>query len=322
MSTSADVAYRVAAKYPSTLPTSLAELAGNTGTELSLNTVTLPLRAGAPFSPSRNRDLLLGLVAGLALGIALAVLREALNRSIRDSDEANAITHLPILGVVPRLTPGVALPALDDSHGARAEAYRQVRTTLLSQSEKRPLVVAVTSATGGEGKTSVATNLAIVLAQGGHRVALVDADMRRPQVAALFKLDARTGLSDVLGGGTDIGQALVDQSVEGLQILPSGPTPPNPSELLATEDLGDLVGKLTQSVDFVVIDTPPVLPVTDARELVPAIDGFVFVVEMGGPSRERVRRAIAALERVNAVLFGLVPNRAGREAARDYRYTY
>ncbi len=312
----------VAAAFPTVLPAEVDELAGATGTRFDLNTVTPPALPAEPFDPVLSKDVGLGLAAGLVLGLALAVLRETLNRSVRDSDELRRITGLPILGIVPRDLPRELLPAASHPRSARAEAYRQVRTALLNASDRRPLTVAVTSATSGEGKTSVSTNLAVVLSRAGHRVALIDADLRRPRVADYLGIAARPGLTEVLTGEVALDDALVLQDDGRLAVLPAGSIPPHPSEALGSPAMREVLGGLAKRFEFVVIDTPPVLPVTDALVLGPAVDGMVLVARLGYTTRDRLERARAGVDRVNATLFGVVPNQAGKGSDSDYSYTY
>ncbi len=174
----------------------------------------------------------------------------------------------------------------------------------------------------GEGKTSVATNLAAVFSRAGHRVAIVDADLRRPRVAAVFEQPSKPGLSDVLARRVTLREALVVVDDGRLGILASGAIPANPSEALGGTGMEKVIAQLAADYEYVFIDTPPVLPVTDALVVAPMVDGVVLVTRLGRTTRERVKRALAAIDRVNAVPIGVVPNYAGKGADRDYRYGY
>jgi capsular exopolysaccharide synthesis family protein len=317
-----EVVRDIAEAYPSVMPAQTDKLAGATSTPFALNLVSPATLPAKPFSPVLTRLIGFGLAAGLVLGLAAAVLRETLNRTVRDSEDLRRITGLPILGTVPRELGKELLPAMSHPRSARAEAYRQVRTTLLSSSDRRPLVVAVTSATSGEGKTSVSTNLAVVLSRAGHRVALVDADLRRPRVADYMGVDSKVGLTDVLTGETSLADALSLRDDGRFAVLPAGSIPTNPSEALGSVVMREVLAELSSAFEFVIIDTPPVLPVTDALVLSPLVDGMILVARLGYSTRERIERAQLATERVKATLFGVVPNHAGKGADSDYSYAY
>jgi succinoglycan biosynthesis transport protein ExoP len=314
-------AQAVANSFASVLPQVLQQLEGVRTTLTLTNLADAPL-PGKPYTPKFKREVGLGLAAGLVLGLLLALLREIFNRSVRDSDDLAKITELTILGTVPRDMPKKLLPAVTDPRSARAEAYRQIRTTLLNVQVRNLTTVMVTSASLGEGKTSVATNLAAVFSRAGHRVALVDADLRRPRVASFYNLRSQFGLTDVLSGVVPLKQALNILDDGRLAILTSGRIPANPSEALGSLGMEQVLEQLTREYEFVIIDTPPTLPVTDASVLAPKVDGVILVARIGYATRERIRRAQGALRRVNATVLGAVPNQAGKGADRDYRYPY
>jgi succinoglycan biosynthesis transport protein ExoP len=319
----ASVANAVANAFLNTLDSSTVRLAGPTSTPLKLTSLAPATYAAHPYSPKPKRDVGLGLAAGLVLGIALAILRQALNTSVRDSDELQELTGLTVLGTVPRDLPKKPLPAASDPRSARAEGYRQVRTTLLNQSEKHPRTIAVTSATLGEGKTSVACNLAVVMGRAGHRVALVDADMRRPQVAAYFDLEPdQAGLAEVLAGTESLDRALQAFDSGRLAVLTAGRIPKEPSESLGSENMANILDQLALDYEFVIVDTPPVLPVTDGLVICPQVDGVILVVRLERTTRNQVKHAIGAIDRVNGELVGVVPNQAGAGRDVDYGYPY
>jgi capsular exopolysaccharide synthesis family protein len=277
---------------------------------------------GKPFSPSITRLGGLGVAVGLVLGIVIALLREALDRTVRDSAGAGELTNLTILGAVPRDLPRKLLPAASSPRSARAEAYRQVRTTLINARHPRLKTIAVTSASVGEGKTSIATNVAVVFSQAGHRVAVVDADLRRPCVATFFGLKPEHGLTDVLAGTCSLREALILRDDGRLAVLTSGARPTNPSEALAGTAMKHVLRQLADEYDYILLDTPPVLPVSDPLVLAPLVDGVILVIQLGRTTRDRVKRATKALDRVNATILGVVPNRSGKGRDRDYRYPY
>jgi polysaccharide biosynthesis transport protein len=312
----------VAAAYPDIIADQVDSLAGSTGSQFKLTTITPPTLPTEPFAPSLKRDVGGGLLAGLILGLALAILRETLNRTVRDTEELRRLTGLPLLGIVPEDLPRQLVPAASHPRSARAEAYRQVRTTVMSASDRRPLVLAVTSATLGEGKTSVSTNLAVVLSRAGHRVALIDADLRRPRVAKFMDIPAGPGLTDVLIGNVRLEDALVLRDDGRFAILPAGTVPTNPSEALGSSTMKEILGRLSEEFEFVIVDTPPVIPVTDALVLAPWVDGLILVARLGETTPDRLERAQAATEGVHAKVFGIVANNAGKGSDSDYSYTY
>ncbi len=316
------VVTELAAAYPAVIDQQVDALAGSTGSDFALTIVSPAVLPTEPFSPVLRRDLGFGLLAGLVLGLALAMLRETLNGTVRDTDELRQLTGLPVLGIVPEDMPRVLLPAATHPRSARAEAYRQVRTNVLNSSDRRPLTIAVTSATLGEGKTSVSTNLAVALSRAGHRVALIDADLRRPRVAKFMGLSAGPGLTDVLTGEIPLEQALVLRDESRFAILPAGSIPTNPSEALGSSTMKEVLARLAEEFEFVIVDTPPVVPVTDALVLAPWVDGMVLVARLGETTPDRLERAQAAAERVHAKVFGIVANHAGKGTDSDYSYTY
>lgn len=315
-------AQAIANSFAGVLPRVLVQVLGPTDTPVKVTNLAPASLPAAPFSPKRSKDVGLGLAAGLILGIFIALLREVFNRTVRDSDELERLSGLVVLGTVPRDLPKRLLPAVTDPRSARAEAYRQVRTTLLNVQPGGLRTIAVTSASLGEGKTSVATNVAAVFSRGGHRVALIDADLRRPRVAAFFGLSPQFGLTEVLSGVATLDQALNVLDDGRLGIVTSGRIPANPSEALGSLGMERVIEQLSEDYEYVIIDTPPVLPVTDASVLAPKVDGVVLVTRMEHTTRDRVKRALASLERVNASVLGVVPNQAGKGTDRDYRYPY
>lgn len=319
--TSAARAQAIANSFAATLPATLAALEGRSDTPINVRNLAPASAAGDPISPKLLNDLALGLAAGLVLGVALALLREGVDRTIRDSEELERVTELTVLGTVPRDSLKSALPATTNPRSVRAEAYRQIRTTLLN-SNGQPRTIAVTSAVLGEGKTSVATNLAVVFSRAGHRVALVDADLRRPRVAQVFGLPRKPGLSDVLAEQITLTDALHHLDDGRLAVLTSGQIPANPSEALGGAGMEKVLTQLAAEYEYVIVDTPPVLPVTDALVVAPAVDGVVLVTRLGRTTRERVKRSLNATDRVHARIIGVVPNYASKGPDSDYRYTY
>lgn len=322
ISTRAAAANAVANAFANTIDLSAARLAGAPTTPLKVTSLGPAIYPSKASTSHRTTGLAIGAAIGLVVALLLVAGRQLLNPAIVDSDELAAVTGLQSLGAIPRNLPNHPLPAATDPRSARAEGYRQIRTTLQATTTLRPLTLAITSATLGEGKTSVATNLAVVLSKAGHRVALIDADLRRPQVATYFGLREGAGLAHVLLGSAKLAEAVQVFDDGRLALLTAGKTVENPSELLGTERLDAILDALAARYEFVLIDTPPVLPVTDALVIAPIVDAVVLVVGLGKATPARVRHAIEAIKRVDADLLGVVPNMAGRGADRDYSYPY
>jgi capsular exopolysaccharide synthesis family protein len=275
--------------------------------------VTLTNSAGAPPSPSSPRPLLnlvLGLLVGLALGLAYAFMRESLDTTIKSVDDVTRIMGQAPLGAVPydaraKDQPLIAL----DQKAVRSEAFRSARTNLaFADVDRPPQVVVVTSAMASEGKTTSACNLAITMAQSGQRVVLVECDLRRPRVAAYLEISGAVGLTNVLTGQVSLDEGLVLWNRGQLAVLTSGPLPPNPSELLGSRQMAALLDQLRTRFDAVVIDAPPLLPVTDGAVIAHAADGAVMVVRHGKTTCEQLERAKEVLDQAGAHLLGAVVN--------------
>lgn len=275
----------------------------------------------SPASPSIPINLGLGLLIGLMVGGGLAVLLEKLNTSVKDAADLAEVSNLPVLASVSRDTRrGATAIVRDDRYGSRSEAYRQLRTNLqFAAVDHMPKTIVVTSAQAGEGKSSVAGNLAIAMSQVGNRVCLVDGDLRRPSLASYFGLAGDVGLSTTLVG--HIGVDEVTQPADhNLWVITSGEIPPNPTELLSSHRFPKLLNELTDRFDLVVFDAPPTLPAADAVALAALADGVLFVVHAGKTGRHQVERALASLEQVHARILGLVLNMVPSKANSRYWY--
>jgi capsular exopolysaccharide synthesis family protein len=284
----------------------------------------------SPISPQPVRNAALALVAGLVLGLGLAFLLEQLDDQVHGRDEVEAATEgLPILGLIPqskrRERRSVASPAELRSDPALAEAFRALRTSLQFVAGGKPLQsIQVTSAVATEGKTTSVAGLAVTLAQAGNRVVVVDGDLRRPRIHALFGVDPTVGLTTVLTDEASVDEALhCVEDQPGLTLMPCGTVPPNPSDLLALNRFPDLIAALEDDYDFVVIDTPPVLPVADARVIAGAVDATLLVVAAERSKVKEVQLATDLLHQVDAPLVGVVLNQVPvtrRHAGYGYGY--
>lgn len=210
-----------------------------------------------------------------------------------------------------------------DPTAAASEAFRVLRTNLQFMGLDKPLrSIVITSATPGEGKSTTAANLAVAFAQAGTSVCLVDADLRRPMVAKYFGLANWTGLTTALVSAEGLDSCLVESSVPGLTVLPSGPIPPNPAEILGSGRMTKLLGELEERFEMVVVDTPPLLAVTDAAVLAPKVGGVILVVRAGQVARQQAEKAKAALESVQAKILGVVLDAVEAKGAEGYYYYY
>jgi receptor protein-tyrosine kinase len=216
----------------------------------------------------------------------------------------------------------------DRNGGSRtAEDYRQLRNNLrFIDVDDPPKVIMVSSALPAEGKTTLTINLALALADGGERVIVVEADLRRPKVTEYLGLVGGVGLTNVLAGTADIDEVVQVYGSHGMSVLAAGPQPPNPGELLASSHMRALLEKLRGEFDFVLVDAPPLLPVADASGLVPHVDGALLTVRYGTPRTDQLRQATATTQRaggrVLGVVMNIVPPKSGVAAAYGYGYGY
>ena len=281
---------------------------------------------GSPVSPNHRQDLTIALVIGMLLGILIAFVLEHLDDSVRDADDLAKVTGgLPSLAIIPRheSTPEGEVPAIltatkPMSH--TAESYRSLRTSVeFLALEKRMQTIQVTSAQAGEGKTSTVVNLAVAFAQAGEKVIVIDCDLRRPRLHEYFGLDRHLGFTSVLLNDRSL-EEVVRQAPnhENLQVLCSGPLAPNPSELLGSERFAEIVRKLSTDHTVVLIDSPPVLPVTDALVLSRVADATIVVATSGVSSKRRFARSVESLRQVGAPLVGSVLNAAPLDVAYGY----
>jgi receptor protein-tyrosine kinase len=281
--------------------------------------------SSSPVAPVRWPFQLGGLLLGLLAGLAVARWRQLADRGVASADELEATTEAPLLGAIAydrSVHDAPLLTSLSPQH-PRAESVRILRTNLqFIDVDRDRSVITVTSAVEAEGKTSTACNLAIALAQSGMRVALVEGDLRRPQLAEQFGLESAVGLTTVLVGRVSLEEAVQETEVPGLDVLTSGARPPNPAEIVQTGAMEQLVADLRRSYDIVLIDAPPLLPVTDATILALLSDGALLVVRHGRTGHDQVRAAVDRLQTVGATLFGTVLSMSPRRAAGRFGYGY
>ncbi|MDQ0240151.1 polysaccharide biosynthesis tyrosine autokinase [Arthrobacter bambusae] len=279
----------------------------------------------APSAPNTRLNLIIGILLGLVFGIASAVLRATLDNRIRGEIDLRQVTDAPLLGGISFDQDAVRKPLLTQAspQSPRAESFRQLRTNLqFANVTGHAKTVLITSSLPGEGKSTTATNLAIALAQAGQTVCLVDADLRRPMVGEYLGLDRNAGLTTALVRSADVNDLLQPWGDDEMYILTSGQIPPNPSELLGSKEMKDLIQRLEQTFDTVVIDAPPLLPVTDAAVLSQHVGGVVVVVGTQKLRHHDLEKSLAALSMVGSNVLGVVLNRLPAKGPDSYGYSY
>jgi capsular exopolysaccharide synthesis family protein len=289
-----------------------------------------PASPAYPIGTTLQQKVILGLLVGLLLGLAGAFFLEYLDQTIKNAGDVERVVGVPVLGLIPydavlaRSRNGQRVPTLVAREGAdrpAAEAFRALRTNITFVGAEKPLqLISVTSPGPVEGKSTTAINLAAALAQGGQRTLLIDGDLRRPAVHRALDLVQEPGLTDVLVGQATAREAIRPEVAPNLDVLPAGSSPPNPSELLGSRAMQSLIGDLRRDYHYIVVDTPPTLPVTDASVVASSADATILVFRSGETEEAAAERAIDALRRVHARVAGVVLN--GVSPRHDHYYTY
>lgn len=268
---------------------------------------------GAPVSPDRTRFLAAGAAAGLLLALALSWLRDRNDNRVRTADDVADVVGLATLGALPEakdLARGKDGSLPEPASFPTREALRKLRTNLrYLDVDNPPRSIVVTSSAPGEGKSTVAANLARVMASAGQPTLLIDADLRRPMIAAQFAVDGEVGLSQLLANSVNLEDAVQPASTPMLTLLPAGQIPPNPSELLGSRRMQELIAELSRQY-FVIIDAPPVLAVTDAQLLTRHADGAILAAVPGQTRTAAMLKAVESLRAVSGTVHGVVLNRA------------
>lgn len=281
---------------------------------------TLPRGAS---SPRRLRGMARAILLGIGLGLGLAFLLETFDNTLKSTDDVAQHVGLPALGVIPTFENGTGLAALEDEANSRSlEAYRSLRTSiLLSHSGQPPQTILVSSALPGEGKTTTVTNTARVLAQTGARTLMIDLDLRRPSLGKQFRISRRTGMSTFLSGNSDLSSQIRETPVPNLYMVGAGPKAPNPAELIGSQRMTTGLKLLREHFTYIVIDSPPLLEITDALVAARQVDGVLIVAQGGRTPHEAVRKAGERLRFVGAKVLGVVLNNVNvRQLGYGYGY--
>ena len=287
----------------------------------------------APVKPKKRLNLILAVIVGLVAGIGLAFFFEYLDNTIKVPEDVKRYIKIPYLGPTPRfensnrkkiLEQGAPeLVTLHSPKSSASESFRGIRTGILfSKAEGEPQVIMVTSSAPREGKTVTSSNLAVTMAQSENKALLLDCDLRRPKLHRIFGVPRDQGLTNILVGNMDLNQTLVNTQIPNLDVIASGPLPPNPSEMLGSPRMAALLAQLRKQYTRIIIDTSPLTAVTDAVILSKAVDGVILVIRAGSTSREVVKNGVGQLESVGAHILGAILNAVDIGKDKYYYYYY
>ena len=298
--------------------------------EFDPQNITIVDKAEVPEKPTKPRktiNIIFGFVFGLFLGICIAFVIEFFDDAIKSPSDVETFLKLPFLGLIPavnRLHGDSDIERIVVNHpkGTIAEAYRTIRTNILFSSDKSSKQLVVTSAGPGEGKTSTAINICEVMATAGDKVLLIDADMRRPRIHKIFDTIENVGLSNYLTENAELEDIIHQSATETMSIIPAGPIPPNPVELLNNPRLGELLKTVNTRFDRIIIDMPPVVAVTDAAIIARQSDAVIFVVHGGKAHRDIVKRGVESLNKIGAHISGVILSNVDIFKASYYDYYY
>ena len=297
---------------------------GATGAASIRMSVTSPAQVPLqPIAPKKQLSGITGLLIGLAIGILYALLRHFLDTRVRTEADVQRASEAVVLGSIARKRRGdtTAIAMLSSSHGLMAEGYRRVRTNLeFAEVDRRLQSVSVTSAIPGEGKSVFSINLGLAMAERGGKVLIIDGDLRKPSLAEYCRLEGAVGLTTVLAGKVALTEA-VQPLTDLVDVLTSGVIPPNPSQLLGSSAMRQVMASAGSLYDFVVVDTPPLLPAADALAMSHLTDGTIVMALYNSTRRNQLARALNGLKAVNARVLGVVINQVKRELKDEY-YSY
>ncbi|PRI11020.1 polysaccharide biosynthesis tyrosine autokinase [Leucobacter massiliensis] len=324
----AEIANAIGASFTQLVQDGLEIMGAEDGASpVKLTTVQPALVPASPVSPRLALNLALGALVGLALGVAIAVLRTVLDTRVHSLHDLEQLTDAPLLGGIAFDPNAKSRPLVvhSDPKSPRAESFRTLRTNLQflsvnEDSEQRGRSFVVSSASPGEGKSTTMANLAIALAESGATVALIDGDLRLPRVAEYMGLEGGVGLTDVLIGRAKITEVLQRWGSKRLFVLPAGKVPPNPSELLGSAAMVELMRQLHEHFDFVLIDAPPILLVTDAAVLSKLTNGTILVAASGSTRKQDLAMAVRSLAAAGGTLRGIVVTMLPTRGPNSYGY--
>jgi polysaccharide biosynthesis transport protein len=296
------------------------------GGDISASVLEQALKPAYPVSPKPLQNGVIGGLLGLMLGVGVAFLLEQLDTTLRTKEDVERVlAPLPVIATVPLAPLAKEWDIFMESspNSPQSEAIRILRTNIQFFSVDRPIRrVLVTSPFAGDGKTTVATNLAAGIAAIGSNVLLMETDLRKPVLVSYFGAAGIPGLSDVLSGQAELQQAIKQSRIPNLSIVVAGPTPPNPSELLGSERMANILESASEMFDVVILDTPPALPVTDASILAPHTDGVILVVRAGQTQSNKAQDVTRNFERLGVRVLGIAVNALERDADGGYYYRY
>ncbi|MGA1835727.1 polysaccharide biosynthesis tyrosine autokinase [Herbiconiux sp. 11R-BC] len=321
--TASEIANAVASSFQSTVA-NLVPAPTDGVPPVKITVLQQALIPAAPYTPNVPLNIGIGALIGLLLGVGVAILREALDTRIRNEHDVEAITDAPILGGIAfdARTPQNPLVVKDDPRSPRAESFRTLRTNLqfLNVGDTERSFV-ITSSVPGEGKSTSAANLAIVMALSGQKVLIIDADLRKPKLGSYLGLEGGAGLTDILVGRAQPNEVIQRWGETNLYVLLAGKIPPNPSELLGSKAMVNLISALENTFDTVLFDAPPLLPVTDAAVLARNTGGALLMVAAGRAHKSQLRGAVTALTNVGAKTAGIVITMLPTRGPDSYGYS-
>ena len=329
-----DRALRIAEGYGEVLPEAInrLEVPDGGGPALAkLTVVNPPALPTAPVAPRTEQNVAIGLVLGLLAGIGIALLVNTLDRRVKSKVQLEEITGKPVVGSIPfrqdedKEEGAKHIVPFREGHSPAAESFRRLRTNLqFLNVDNPPRVFVLTSSVATEGKSETAINLSLALSESGNRVLLIEADLRRPLVVSYMSMPDRVGLTNILTGQANFADVVQETRYDGVDLLACGPLPPNPSELLASEVARQLFEDLRGKYDYVIIDSPPLLPVTDGSLLAQITDGALLVVRSHRTTTDQVAQAVDNLQKADAMLLGLVTvaNKPSKKGSSGYYDSY
>ena len=332
--TSPERALSVAQGYGEILPVVINRLETPDGGGPALAKLTVvnpPTLPTAPVAPKTEQNIAIGLVLGLLAGVGLVLLINALDRRVKSKEQLEEISGKPVVGSIPfrksedKEGGAEHIVPFREGHSPAAESFRRLRTNLqFLHVDNPPRVIVLTSSVATEGKSETAINLSLALAESGNRVLLIEADLRRPLVVSYMSMPDKVGLTNILSGQAEFADVVQETRHEGVDLLACGPLPPNPSELIASEMARQLLQNLRGTYDYVIIDSPPLLPVTDGALLSRIADGALLVVRTHRTTGDQVAQAVDNLEKADATLLGIVTvaNKPAKKGSSGYYDSY